>query len=436
MYRCFEKFGAFALTLVCTLATSAQTCVAAPAAGTAVSHPAAPAAAPDKRTQAVTLYNNKDYRGAALLLDEYLTTNNRDPYAAYYAALANQQIGNSGKARTFYKMVYTLAPTSQIGGYAKNILLKLDPSFAASLPDASTAGAHEGGSGSAQTASSMSADTDAVIDPTIPAECRVRFEKDNSNLEVDVYIDGRRIKMDLDTGAPTVCIGKNQLAEIGAPLPSGPAAGESGGSSNAMTQKYWIVRTTVKLGPIERKNCVVKVLEHNSAPPLLGQTFLHGLDYTIDQGAGEIVFRQKAMTAKMGGVRNSVAVPFEFKEGGSRIVVQVEVNGKSGPMMFDTGNTASACTFKSLGEAKNFNLTVPDDASRRRHVGVTGSGSSLCFPVNRMRLGPIDRSNVEVSVNEGVPDGFEMLPLLGQPFWQGYEYTIDMKKKLIYFVRR
>jgi len=105
-------------------------------------------------------------------------------------------------------------------------------------------------------------------------------------------------------------------------------------------------------------------------------------------------------------------------------------------VIFDTGNTASACTFRSFGEADAFGLKVPEDAIRRRHSGVTGGGNSLVFPVRRLKLGPIDRANVDVSVNEGVPNNFEMLPLLGQPFWQGYEYTIDMKKHLIYFVRR
>jgi hypothetical protein len=28
------------------------------------------------------------------------------------------------------------------------------------------------------------------------------------------------------------------------------------------------------------------------------------------------------------------------------------------------------------------------------------------------------------------------LPLLGQPFWQGFEYTINQQKKVIEFVRR
>ena len=104
-------------------------------------------------------------------------------------------------------------------------------------------------------------------------------------------------------------------------------------------------------------------------------------------------------------------------------------------MIFDTGNSASACVFRSFGDATAFGVQIPEDAVRGKHFGVSGSGSALHFPLKRMRLGPIDRSDVQVAVNEGMEDP-EGLPLLGQPFWQGYEYTIDMKKKLIHFVRR
>jgi predicted aspartyl protease len=241
--------------------------------------------------------------------------------------------------------------------------------------------------------------------------------------------------MHFDTGAPGICIGKNQLAQIGAPLPTGKPDGYTGGSSNATRIAVWTMKGTVKVGPIERKNVDIQVLENNSAPALLGQTFFKGFDYTIDQGGGEIVFRQKAVSAKMGTIRNAESVPFTFRADGNRIIVQVEVNGKSGPMIFDTGNSASACTFRSFGDAAAFGLAIPDDAVRTRHSGVSGAGYALRFPVKRMKLGPIDRANFEVNVNEGMEDP-EGLPLLGQQFWQGYEYTIDRQKSLIHFVRR
>jgi predicted aspartyl protease len=406
----------------------AQAAPAAPATS------AAPApAATDKRSQAIALYNAKDYRGAAQLLDDYLTVNSRDPYAAYYAALANQQIGNSAKSRLYYRQVFTLSPTSQIGGYARSILLKLDPSFAASQASAPSSGASRASAGPAQGAAPQTGTP--AFDPSLPSECRVHYEKASSRIVLDTFIDGRQIKMMFDTGAPDVCIGKNQLTEIGAPLPSGPPAGTTGGSTNTAEVPYWNMKANIKVGQIERKGVNLVVLENNSADPLLGQEFFKNFDSTIDQGAGEIVFRQKALASKGGSIRNAVSVPFEFRAAGNRIIVQVTINGKSGQMMFDSGNTASAVSFFNRGEAAKFGLKIPDDAAIGHHTGIGGSSSCLIFPVSRMQLGPIDRSNVEVSVNDGGINE-EGLPLLGQPFWQGYQYTIDYDKKLIHFVRR
>jgi clan AA aspartic protease (TIGR02281 family) len=429
----FKFIGALLLTALLALGQGNYQALAAPAggAGKASSAPqAAPAA--DKRTQAIALYNAKDFRGAAALLDEYLANNSRDAYGAYYAALAYQQLGNSRKATVYYRQVYTLQPSSQVGGYAKNILLKLDPSFAASI--AASASPSADNSAPPTSISDLPAE-DEKLDPSLPPECRVRFEKGLGHVELDVYLDSRPVKMMLDTGAPGICIGKNQLSAMGAPLPTGNPVGYTGGASNGTAVAFWIVKATVKVGPLERKNIPITVLENNAASPLLGQTFFKGFDYTIDQGGGEVIFRQKALSAKLGTIRNSVSVPFTFREAGNRIIVQVEVEGKSGPMIFDTGNTSNACVFRSFAEAKNFGLTIPDDAVRARHIGVSGTGSALHFPVKRIKLGPIDRSDIEVAVNEGMEDR-ENLPLLGQPFWAGYEYTIDMKKKLIHFVRR
>jgi predicted aspartyl protease len=382
----------------------------------------------EQRSRAIGLYTAKDYAGAAQVLDQYLTQYKNDPYAAYYAAMANQQLGNNNKALYFYRQVYALSPNSQIGGYARNILAKLDPSFAAAHP----AAAQQAPAASAGSASSGS-DTPA-FDPSLPSECRVHYEKQTSRIFLDTFIDGRQIKMMFDTGAPNTCVGKNQLAEIGAPLPTGPPAGNTTGSSSSETVPYWIVKADIKVGQIEKKNTELMVLETNSADPLLGQAFFQNFDCTIDQGAGEIVFRQKS--AARAAIRNSVSVPFTFRKEGSRIIVQVTINGKTGSAMFDSGNTASACSFFNKGQLDKFGLKVPDDAVRGHHVGVNGTGSCLIFPVGRMQMGPIDRSNIEVSVNEGTEVDEDGLPLLGQPFWEGFEYTIDMNKKLIHFVRR
>jgi predicted aspartyl protease len=409
--------------------------------------------ATDKRSQGIALYNAKDYRGAAAALDDYLTVNNRDPYAAYYAALANQQTGNSAKSRLLYRQVYQLSPNSQIGGYAKSILLKLDPSFAATVSAASSATASAGGGDSSAVSAQGAEDIaraiiknntvaaqpdDDAFDPSMPSECRIHFNRSPHGITLDVFINNRPIAMKFDTGAPSIVLGKNHLATMGIPEPTGPPAGVTGGSSSAETVPFWIIRGSVKVGNIEQRNVPIKVMQYNSAEPLLGQTFFAKYVYTIDDKGEQISFKQKAVAARDTQGGGSVSVPFKFRAAGSRVMVDVEVNGKPFPMIFDTGNTGSACTFMSEGQARRAGITMPTEYEIRQFIGVNGTGSAKCFRIPRLKLGPIEQNNVMVAVNQDIPDSPTGMvdPLLGQAFWQEYQYTIDMPHKLIHFIRR
>jgi predicted aspartyl protease len=418
-----------------------------PAANAAVS-----AAPNDKRSLGIAAYNNKDYRGAAQLLDDYLVVNSRDPYAAYYDAICQQQLGNSAKSRLLYRQVYQLAPTSQIGAYAKAILLKLDPTFAAGIASADAASAEAAAKKSdAVTArspediaraivksSAAQIDRSEILDTSMPAQCRIPFTPSAHGVQLDGYINNRPVRMVFDTGAPGVVVGKNHLKEWGISEPTGPPMGTTGGSASAEPAAYWVMKATVKVGNIEKRDMPIEVLEYDHSPPLLGQTFFSKYVYTIDSKAGQINLKQKAVANKesIGGA--SISVPFKFISAGNRVMVEVEVNGKAMPMIFDTGNTASACSFMSEGQAQRAGVVVPPDAANRQHTGVNGSGNSKVFPIRRLKLGPIDRTDIMVSVNTDITDnnaGLEA-PLLGQPFWEDYEYTIDMQHKLIHFIRR
>ncbi|MBU6452193.1 MAG: retroviral-like aspartic protease family protein [Cyanobacteria bacterium REEB67] len=437
------------LASVCSIAPIFwQEAVAAPAKPAA-----APAAATDKRSLGIAAYNNKDYRGAAQLLDDYLVVNSRDPYAAYYAAICQQQLGNSAKSRLLYRQVYQLAPTSQIGSYSKAILLKLDPTFAAGIAAADAASAGAGAKkNDAVTAKSPediaraivknshpAVDDSEILDRSMPAQCRIPFTPySHGGAMLDGYINNRPVKLLFDTGAPGVCVGKNHLKEWGISEPTGAPAGTTGGSSSGDPVAFWVMKATVKVGNIEKRDMPIEILEYDHSPPLLGQTFFSKYVYTIDTKACQINLKQKAIANQetLGGA--AISVPFQFLKSGSRVMVDVEVNGKSMPMIFDTGNTASACSFMSEGQAEKAGVKIPPDAANQTHTGVNGSGNCKVFPIRRLKLGPIERTDVMVSVNTEIADdkgGLEA-PLLGQPFWENYEYTIDMQRKMIHFIRR
>lgn len=402
---------------------------------------AAPAAE-NKRDQAIKLYNAKNYKDAIQLFDQHLTVYPSDVYALYYDALACQAMGNMGKAKIYYRQVATLAPTHQLGTYAIAVLQKIDPSFAASLSvgSGSSASSSSGSNSSSGSGSSLNSYVSSSggtkggaskLDPTIPYEWDVQCSPgDHGDIWVDVQIDGRTVKMIFDTGAPTVFIGKNQMEEAGIQTPKSAPNSVAGGSSASGTVPAWKLPMKVKLGQVERI-VTVQVVETNQSHPLLGQSYAGQFEYTIDAGARRINFKQRGYNNNAN--RNAYEVPYTFREAGNRVIVTVEVNGKPGQYIFDTGNTASGIQFFSPSQAAKYGVKIPDDAATMVTSGVTGSSTAKSFTVNRAKLGPIDKVDLPVTVSN-VDDG--ELPLLGQPFWQGYEYTINHQKRVIEFVRR
>ncbi|MBX9940696.1 MAG: retroviral-like aspartic protease family protein [Candidatus Obscuribacterales bacterium] len=395
-------------------------------------------AADSKLQEAIKLYNNKQYKEALFLFEEVIKVNPQDAYASYYAAMASQQTGNMSAAKRYYKTVYNLQPNGQLGGYAKSVLLKVDPASVTSSGTGTESGAGltglKAGEGRRTTpgaADSQGESGTPKFDPRYPKEFTVRCRKEHGSIMVTPTLDGRPVDMVFDTGAPGITIGKEQLEAIGLRVPSGKPDGVTGGAANASLINFWDMKTKVKLGPVE-KEMNLCVLESNSSPPLFGQTFFKQFDYTIDQGGGSIFFRQKGLAQSKD--RNAYSVPFEFIKLGNRIVVTVEINGRPGKVMFDTGNSASAIKFHSEEQAQKYGLKVPEDAAVGYTQGVSGRGRVRIFPINRVKLGPIDQANVECAVNDEGHDG--TLPLLGEPFWKNYQYTIDMDNKQIHFVRR
>jgi 4-hydroxyphenylpyruvate dioxygenase-like putative hemolysin len=104
----------------------------------------------------------------------------------------------------------------------------------------------------------------------------------------------------------------------------------------------------------------VQVVETNHSSPLLGQTYAGFFEYTIDPGAKRIHFKQRGYNT--GANRNAYEVPYTFRQAGSRIIVNVEINGKTNPCMFDTGNSACGIMFHSPAQAKQYGVQIPDDA--------------------------------------------------------------------------
>lgn len=388
--------------------------------------PHAYASAKSEYDAGVALYKAGRYKQAADRFWQSISQGNISAPAWMYLANSHAASGNKAEAIKIYRQITQIFKGQPAEKVAWGALSRLDPGnrfneYASSSRKAST---------SATTSSGKTSDVELL---SLPERARIFYRDDDGNIMLSVRINGRPIEMELDTGAPDIVLDKEHLQSLGLMAPKGNPTGRSGGAANAVLVDYWNVPATVQVGTIKRDNMTLCVYEKMHTHPLLGQGFFKDFDYTIDRKAQCLEFRRKGIVSHAQSTNYSV--PFEFRENGNRIVVQVEINGKRAPMMFDTGNAAAGVSFSNMRQLKKWGVTLPEDARLTRAGGVTGEGQVYRFELNRVKLGPVEKTDVNALVHLETDDD-EDLPLLGQEMWEGWQYTIDMKNKQIHFLRR
>ncbi|MBZ0186042.1 MAG: retroviral-like aspartic protease family protein [Candidatus Obscuribacterales bacterium] len=118
----------------------------------------------------------------------------------------------------------------------------------------------------------------------------VPFYRLENNMVVTVKINGRECEMFFDTGASNLAFADRHLAQYGLTRPVSADKGKSGGVGG-QREGYHFYIDSVKLGPIEKQNIGASVMiNSNFTKPLLGQTFLSGLKYTIDPVRNVVIF--------------------------------------------------------------------------------------------------------------------------------------------------
>jgi len=390
-----------------------------------------PARAGEAYKQGIKLLGEKRFDEAAKSLKKAVNLEPGNSDALYYLAVSQHYQGKTADALANYQLVLRKFPGSNAAHRAAQVFGSNRLSQATTDTYQRSAPANSGiniqNSVRTYVAGNSGSAAHNFSNASLPDQATIFFEKGDAELKVDAFINNRPIKMVFDTGATGIVVGKNQLQEIGIKPPEGDATGQSGGSSNASLQSYWMMQADVKVGTILRQNFPIKVLSHNSAAPLCGQSFIQDFDYSIDRNAGAIRLRKKG-TSRSGSAGSGYTVPFTWE--GPKMVVNVEVNGRIYPMYFDTGNSASAISM-GMNDVKALNLPT-DDSVAVTHAGVTGSGSGIKFKVRRIKMGPIEKYDCDVTAN------YDSLgrPLVGQDLYQGYEYTVDNDQKVIRFIRR
>ncbi len=366
--------------------------------------------------KAVGLYNQKHYLDALSLFKRVCESNASDSRSNYYYALCLHQLGKLKEAKAQYRSVASKFAGTVAGELAVKAAAALD-------------------SGNSKDAGS-SFNIGQFALPTLkeqtdtPVEARIYFTRENDSIIVNATVNNRPVKMIFDTGSEVCTFGKNHLQELGLPQPTGAPSEKSTGLGGRQNIASWQMEADISLGTLRKQHCAISILENLEGEPLLGQNFFKDFNYTIENTANCIRFKQKSSAAsqKTGTTKKEWNV-VPFQKFGDQIVVNAEVNGKPCPMVFDTGAQRTSFTYAQLKQLK---IEVPPDAELETRVGASGRITAFAFPIERIKLGPIEKKYIKISA----VSADLQYPLLGQNFYNDYEYTVDTAARCIRFNRR
>jgi clan AA aspartic protease (TIGR02281 family) len=386
----------------------------------------------DSYADGAKLFQAKKYASAAKCFDASIKQNPGNDNAYYYHALALHYAKDMKGAVAEYGRIVSHFPSSQAADHSRRALMVLDPALLRRLsPELFTTAPPTAARSAGSNIISGSRYGSSSPDDHFPSEAKLNFTKEVGCMMVEAQFNNRPIKVMFDTGSQGTTLGKNHLQSMGLPEPTG--------QRNSLG--YWDMRLNIKIGGIERNNFPCAIKESMLDSPSIGQSFFKDFVYTIDNNAQTIRLVKKsagsssgvASTSSSGSSRASAdanAVPFNRDETYELLIVSVSVDGRPGRMFVDTGAT-SICM--SAAQARNFGLTVPEDAVDTVINGTTGRMTGKKFSIRTLKLGPVEKRNVDVVVvdNYTIP-----LPLLGQSFLGDTNYTVDEQAKVIRFTRR
>lgn len=373
----------------------------------------------DDYLDAVSLYDARQYSDALGAFRKVVERDPENASANYYAALCLHRLGFPDQARLLYERVIERFPKTEAARLAQQGLGSLSLHGKTLAP-----GRKE--------------EFHDVL--TAPSQSWIPFDRRGNSVIMDASLSRTHLRMLFDTGASQTVLGFNHLKNAKIPLPSGPPDGTALGVGSSKPIPYWTARVDLTVGKIRRQNFPVVVHEHMDIA-LLGQTFYRDFEYEVDNASRAIGFKRRdneplsrnaTLPAGHVTVNSSgqyvYTVPFTRE--GNEIVVEVQVNGKPCRMYFDTG--ASVCFFPPAS-LQALGLSIPNYAARTQLTGIGGDALANTFAISHMKLGPIDKNNVLVtSSSASTADK----PLLGQNFFNDWQFTIDNKNTEIRFLRK
>lgn len=360
----------------------------------------------------VAAFEKENFQSAREYLELHIKEDPQDSMAFYYLALSLQRLGDRPKAEDTLRKVVKQFPKSRAAELARPILAGVDGD-----PMGAPLSVHDAG---------------------LPRETWIPFTKVGRALVVDGRVNKKPIRMIFDTGAETCLLTTDHLKDLGIPLPQGKPQGLGAGVGKSQPVPVWVKPLDLRVGRIERKNFPVMISPIPMEHPLLGLKFFRGYDYTVDNKSESILFKLKQDTPPTIAMNSALTVNqsgnyvynVPFTKQGETIIVSVSINGKPTPMIFDTGAEICMFTTKQLRDMGiDYNTNSPSIILR----GISGTTRATTCLIDNMRLGPVDRNNVLCGITD---EAMTSRPLLGQNFFQTWQFTIDDRHNVIRFTKK
>lgn len=383
-----------------------------------------PSFAADSLSSAISLYEKKDYVGAAIAFRKLSQSADRIT-ATYYLALCYQQMRQDAPAADLFRYICKYYPGTPEAKHAADYLKQLSTGGSAGGSASSSApAALNVSSGNAQHKGDQ--DSEPVLTraewEALPARVRIPIAREHGHLMVNAKINGKFCKVAFDTGATVSGISLFDYPDI---------------LSQDELDKAKTVPVSRPHGVVPVKDCIatitlqdltrrVRFLALNEeGVSVIGQNFFKDYNYEIDDfyvrltkapfPGSEAVASAKpsAASAAQGAAHtpktDKYSVPFETSH--DVMFINIEINGVKTKACFDTGCAPDGivCHPSYFDKVK---LHLDND------------GNAIA---DRLVIGHIIKTNVKAYPAAGLE-----YPLLGPKIF-GRPFKVDQKEKVIRF---
>jgi predicted aspartyl protease len=235
-------------------------------------------------------------------------------------------------------------------------------------------------------------------------------------MAVTVSVNGHQLPAWFDTGASGTLFYRDQLQAAGVDLRSAVSAGYTHGWAGKAVPIY-SMNAEVKCGDLTRRiNIIFQDADSGLAKNLVGQTFIQGYQYEIDDKGGRVELR-KSIEKDAQQIDSMYDIPLRVVN--AKDIIEIEVNGRKIETFIDTGASVSI-----LNQASASQCGIESTGTQI----MSGVGGSFAVGVGsaRIRLGPITK---EFPIHIGGAAG----NCIGQDFMEGWRFKIDRERGLLRF---